>query len=191
MNLPPTPILMMILLLVGVIAFAFGSYLWDHRKQIIEIHRVRKHYRKKDRLCIDYWRIDDIFIRDTAHHNKAEPRFTWVPKETTDESLYRAGYLKAIKWMDDLRYVGIPVFVQLHNFKLIDLERDWKEIGLDRPIKMTSSTMYNVYKNESMKRNISGLTKINFAAIDVKSLIVLLPIIIGVVFGCMYLMKVI
>lgn len=181
---------MLIAVIVIIVAALVGLWLWDHRADIKDIREVRKHYHKNDKLVIDYYRVPTVFVTDT-YKNRAEPRIRWVGAETSESDLYLAGYLKAEKWMEDLRYLGVPVFVQLHNFKIIDPEKDWKKLELKKPNKMKSSTMYNVYHNQNMKKNITGLTRINFATIDLKSLAVMLPIIIGVVFGLLYVMKMI
>ena len=91
--------------------------------------------------------------------------------------------------MKDLRYFHVPVFVRIHNMSLIDPEKEWQRSKLDKPNKLTSSVMYNVYHNQNMKRSISGMTKINFATMDLKSLGVMMPIIIGVIFAIFFIMK--
>ena len=170
-------VLLIILMIVGIVGF----YLWDKRKEIKDILIVRKHARKKDKLLIDYWRIDEVFITRSEHKNKMVHEYTWVHCEESE--LYQQDYLKAEKWMDQLRYVGVPVYVRLHNFKCLDTTK------MENPNRITSSVMYNVYQAQNMKRYISGMTKVQFAPIDIKSLGVMIPVIIGIALGMLYFLR--
>lgn len=171
-------ILLMIIVLVAVIALVAGLFVWDHRKDIMDIKDVRKHYHRKDKLLIDYWPIDEIFQQNVTHKNKMDRTIRWVNCDESD--LIHQEYLIAEKWMTELRYIGIPVYVRLHNFHIIDPAK------LEEPNEMTSSIMYNVYHAQTIKRYISGMTKVGFAPMDVKSLGVLLPVVIGLAIGLMY-----
>ena len=174
-----TPIyLILILLIIMIIAVPVVMFLWDNRKEIKDIIEVRHHARKKDKLLIDYYRLDPIFLGNIDHRNKMVHEMKWV--HTTEEELYKSDYLKAEKWMDKFRYIGVPVFVRLHNFKILDPQQ------MDKPNKITSSVMYNVYHAQSMKKAISGMTKLQFAPIDVKALGVMMPVIIGIAIGMLY-----
>ena len=48
--------------------------------------------------------------------------------------------------------------------------------------------MYNVYKNNTEKRAVDGMTKIRYNAMDVKSIGLLIPIAIGLFIGVLYFM---
>ena len=96
--------------------------------------------------------------------------------------------MKAEKWMTQLRYIGIPVFVKLHNFKLIDPREDWQKLGLLRPNMITTSVLCNVYRARTVKKYISNmLGKVKFAEMDVKVLAFIIPIVLGVAVGVFYL----
>ena len=176
-----TMTLIIILAIVIAVATVVVKFMIDHKKDIKDIREVRKHKRNGDALLIDYWRTDEGFV--TTHHK------WWFRKTTkwtheSDEEIYLQGYYQTDRWMTDLRYFGVPVFVKLHNFKIIDPEQ------LPEPYtnRLTSSVLYNVYHAQNMKRYIAGLTKIGFAPIDLKGAAVVIPVIIGLAIGVFYFM---
>ena len=177
-----SPLMLMIILLIVVVVLAVAAvFAYQHKEDIKDIKDVRKHKRGGDALLIDYWRMDDVFV--TTHHKwwfRKTERWT----HESDEEIYLQGYYMTDRWMTDLRYFGVPVFVRLDNFKLIDPEQ------LPEPYtnRLTSSVLYNVYHAQNMKRYIAGLTKIGFAPIDMKSAAVVVPVIIGLVIGVVYFM---
>ena len=114
---------------------------------------------------------------------------TWHPKgvsvEEPYEEIYRMGYDKAEKWMSELRYIGIPIFVKLHNFSIIDPATMDESYGQRN--RVTSSVMHNVYKNRTAKRFVDHImAKIKFAEMDVKTLGLIIPIVIGLAIGVAY-----
>ena len=77
----PPIIMMMYGLIILIIAILVIYYVWSYRAQIKDIHRVRKHARAGDRLLIDYYRIDDVFI--LSHQtNQVKEVYTWVSHDT-------------------------------------------------------------------------------------------------------------
>ena len=187
-------LLMLLIILGGMLCaiayFAYGFYK-DHKADILHIRECRAHYHKGDALCIDYWRMDGPFGLD-RHRRWMEVTRSWVPKgdnpEEIYEGIYRAGYLSAEKWMTKLRYYGIPVFVKLHNFKIID-PRTMDEARIGYPQnKITSTILYNTYKARTVKKWKDALSKVSFAEMDLKGLGIFLPLIIGLAIGVAYFM---
>lgn len=170
--------LMMILAVLLIVSLIVGIWIYDHRADIRDIREVRRHARHREKLVIDYWRIDEVFQPNNVHKQAMRSAREWTM--ASDEALIGQGYLRAEKWMSELRYVGIPIYVRLHNFKIID------PTTLPKPNRLTSSVMFNVYHAQNMKRYISGLTKIQFAPMDLKSLGLLIPVIIGLAIGLLY-----
>lgn len=186
-------LIIVILIMVAMIVYMGIDILRQHWAQIKHIAQCRKHYHKKDALAIDYWRMDELFGLDD-HRQWMERRMKWVPKgsyiEEPYEDLYRQGYMRAEKWMPQLRYIGIPVFVKLHNFKIIDPKTMDERITGHAPNRLTTSVLYNVYKARTLKKAIAGFGKIKFAEMDVKALAFIIPIIIGIIIAVAYfLMK--
>lgn len=187
----------MLLLIITCVAMCctisyFGYQIYkDHKAEIKHIIECRRHQHRKDAFVIDYWRMDSAFGLDD-HRQWMDDTTRWVPKgkniDEPYEDLYREGYLKADKWMTQLRYFGIPVFVKLHNFKIIDPRTmDESITGYDRN-ELTSSIMYNVYAAKTVKRFIDNLSRISFAEMDIKGLGLIIPIILGIGVGCAYVL---
>lgn len=176
-------------LLVFMILYIVGGIIWDHRADIKDILKVRKHYHRKDALLIDYYRMEPV-LGLYGGKNWMDDVRKWHPKgasiEEPYEEVYRMGYDKAEKWMSELRYIGIPVFVRLHNFDIIDpATMDEERYGQRN--RATSSIMHNVYKNRTAKRFVDHImAKIKFAEMDVKTLGFVIPIIIGLAIGMAY-----
>lgn len=111
------------MLIITIVILAVW-FCWDHRAQIHDIREVRKHYHKKDALLLDYYRTEPVMSPDKYRDYMTVTK-GWMPidKENVDEpyaKAYMNGYYIAEKWMSNLRYAGIPVFVRIHNFKLCD-----------------------------------------------------------------------
>ena len=104
--------------------------------------------------------------------------------------LYVKNYIKCEKYKDKLRYYGIPVFIRFHGFTVLDLgdPETAESFGFSRPNKIGSATMHDFLKSNTLSRFMAGFTKVSFAPIDVKMLIIVAPIIIGVVLGMLYFM---
>lgn len=170
---------LIIFAIVAAVIIVAVKFAYDHRKDIRDIRQVRKHKRDGEALLIDYWRIDSIFINN--HHKWWQKKTMQWTKES-DAEIYKMGYYSADRWMTDLRYWGVPIFVRLHNYKLIDPSQP--------PYKnrLTSSVLYNTYDAQTTKRFISGLTKLGFAPIDMKGAAVVIPVIIGIGIGVFYFM---
>ena len=179
------------LIMIGILGYLFYDVFKRWLPQIRHIISCRKHKKNKDALVIDYWKMDPAFNLDD-HRMYMDRRMRWEPIgayiEEPYEDLFRQGYMRAEKWMSELRYVGIPVFVKLHNFKLIDPRTQWKELGLPRPNLITTSVLCNVYRARTVKKYISNmLGKVKFAEMDVKVLAFIIPIVLGVAVGVFYL----
>ena len=178
-----TLILIVAAIMFIVLGWTLYGFYKDHKVAIQHIRSCRKHAHKKDALCIDYWRMDPQFTL-SDHANWMDHSMKWVPKgdnpDDPYEGIYREGYMSADKWMTNLRYFGVPVFVRIHNFKVIDPRTmDEKEIGYPRN-QLTSSIMYNIYKAKTIKKYIDSLTKLKFAEMDIKAWAFLIPIILGI-----------
>lgn len=189
MNTMFTILGIVVLFLVFAGWMAYGYYK-DNKNNIDSIRTCRQHKQNGDVLLLDYWRLDDIF--GINHKPTMDCTKTWgtpgTDPENPYENFYRSGYLFAEKWMPNLRYAGIPVFVKLHNFYIIDPKTiNEKEIGFQRN-RLTSSIMYNVYKARTLKKFIDGITKIRLGEMDMKSLGIIIPIVIGLVIGVAYFM---
>lgn len=162
-----------LLLIIGIIvAVFFSAFIVIYWEQVKDVFRIRNHRRKNERLLIDYYR-ETNFMGHWAHRR----RMTWT---TLNEATIRSlGYMKAEKWEDNLRYTGVPIYVRLHEFK-----------KPDEPNKIQSSTLYNVYVSRSVKNFIQGiLTKIGFSPMDMKTLAILIPIVIGIIIGMWYFLS--
>ena len=176
-------------LLIFMILYIVGGIIWDHRADIKDIFKVRKHYHRKDALLIDYYRMEPVLGLYKGKNWMDDVR-TWHPKgvsvEEPYEEIYRMGYDRAEKWMSELRYIGIPVFVKLHNFSILDPAT--MDEGIYGPRnRATSSIMHNVYKNRTAKRFVDHLmAKIKFAEMDVKTLGLIVPLVIGLAIGVAY-----
>lgn len=190
-----SPIMTIYLIIFAVFFIVIGYFVYgfykDHRDEIQHIRSCRKHARRKDALAIDYWRMDPVFGLDD-HRQWMDDTMRWVPKgknfDEPYEDLYREGYMSAQKWMTQLRYFGVPVFVRLHNFKTIDPRTMDENITGYPTNELTSSIMYNVYSAKTVKRFIDNLSKISWAEMDIKGLGLIIPIIIGVGVGCVWLL---
>lgn len=182
-------LIIVILVMVAMIIYMGIDILRQHWEQIKHIAQCRKHYHKKDALVIDYWRMDDMFGLDD-HRQWMERSMKWVPKgsyiEEPYEHLYREGYMKAEKWMPQLRYIGVPVFVKLHNFKIIDPRTMDEKVTGYEPNQLTTSILYNVYKSRTLKKAIAGFGKIRMPEMDLKAMAFIIPIIIGIIIAVAY-----
>ena len=186
------------IILIGILCIMAGIILWmlrdilkQYRAQLKHIAECRKHHKNKDALAIDYWRMDKSFNLDD-HRWWMDKTMRWVPRgnyiEEPYEDLYREGYLKAEKWMPELRYIGIPVFVKLHNFKLCDPRQHFSEIS-GKPCLITTSVLYNVYKARTLKKAIAGLGKVKLPEMDLKAMAFIIPLILGILIAIFYLMR--
>lgn len=163
----------LLLLIVGIfIAVIFSAFIIIYWEDVKDIFRIRNHRRKHERLLIDYYRETTFY-----GHWGFTKRVQWTKlNESTIRSL---GYVKAEKWEDDMRYVGVPIYVRLHQFK-----------KPAEPNKIQSSTLYNVYVSRSVKNFIQGiLTKIGFSPMDMKTLAILIPVAIGIAIGMWYFLS--
>ena len=177
-------------LLIFMILYIIGGIIWDHRRDIKDILAVRRHYHKKDALLIDYYRLDQAF--GPYPGSWMDDVKSWHPKgtgvEDPYEEVYRMGYDRAEKWMSQLRYLGVPVFIKLHNFTIIDPET-MDETKFGQRNRITSSIMYNVYKARTSKRFIEHImARVKFAEMDVKTLGLIIPIVLGLCIGVAYFM---
>jgi len=163
----------LLLLIVGIlITVIFSAFIIIYWEDVKDIFRIRNHRRKNERLLIDYYRETTFY-----GHWGFTKRTQWTKlNEATIRSL---GYVKAEKWEDNMRYVGVPIYVRLHQFK-----------KPAEPNKIQSSTLYNVYVSRSVKNFIQGiLTKIGFSPMDMKTLAILIPVAIGIAIGMWYFLS--
>lgn len=153
---------------IGIIIYALHEY----KEDLKDIKEIQKHRSKKDSLLIDYYRVVD---RAPGIYNPQYFRKVLSWTDAKESEIYEKGYLQAEKWSDDLRYIGIKIYVRMHGFKLPE-----------EPSKITSSVLYNVYSSRSVNKFISGITKINFNSMDMKTLAVIIPVAIGIGLGMFY-----
>lgn len=176
-------LIILIVLMVGLIAFMAIDTLRQYWTQIKHIRECRKHYHAKDAYVIDYWRLEQPFALD-GHRQWMDSTKKWVPRgdyiEEPYEDLYRAGYMKAEKWMPQLRYIGIPVFVKLHNFKIADPRTMDPSVTGHKRNRVTTSILYNVYKARTLKRAIAGFGKVKLAEMDTKAMMFIILAIVGI-----------
>lgn len=157
-----------VIFIVGM-AIYFGT---AYRSDLQDIGDIQQHRKKKDVLLIDYYRVVN---RSDSEYNPQYYRKVLSWSDAAESQIYERGYLQAEKWMEDLRYAGIKVYVRLHHFYLPP-----------EPSKISASVLYNVYNSRSVSRFINGITKINFATMDMKTLMVLIPIVLGLAIGMFY-----
>lgn len=172
-------IITLLIILIAIGGIMFGIY-YHFNDAITKSLEIQKHNMKKEALLIDYYRMDIPFKPDNRNYfTKTQ---TWTNK--SDDEIYHMGYDKAEKWMDDLRYAGVPIFVKLHNFRMFDI------YSMDEPNRIGSAVLYNVYRSRTVGKFISGLmTRIGFPTMDIKTIAVMVPIAIGVVVGMLYFMR--
>lgn len=182
-------LIILIVLMLALIAFMAFDTLRQYWGQIKHIMECRKHYHRKDALAIDYWRMDPQFGLDD-HRQWMDHTMKWVPKGDyilePYEDLYRAGYMKAEKWMPQLRFIGISVFVKLHNFQIANPETMDPAVTGHKRNKITTSTLYNVYKARTMKRALAGFGKLKLAEMDLKAMAFIIPVVVGLIIAVGY-----
>lgn len=128
-----------------------------------------KHIINKDAMLLDYWAQEDgayTLIKKWSN----------LPKDW----ILQMGYLTGEKFQTDLKYINTKTYVRFHNWKLVD--------PAEKNNFMTSATLYDYLKSNSCENFISGMTKISFAPIDLKMVMVAAPIIIGIIIGMVYFM---
>ena len=123
----------------------------------------------------------------------AEKRIVDCPERWTtekQEELIPQGYIVLQKYKDKVRYAGIPVYMRLNGFVVLDLsdEETAKKFGYPKPNRIGSSAMHDFLKSNTLSRFVAGFTRVGFAPIDVKMLIMIAPILIGIVIGMAYFM---
>lgn len=148
---------------------------------------IRKHIRNHEKLLIDR----------TPHPDKPHVYINhehWTTASVSD--IYGDGYYKAINFKDEIAYYGAKVFVKFNGFNVLDPEKrtyyDLEEIkeeaakDLTKPNYITSSNLYSFYCSEVVKRFMDGMTRIAFAPIDTKMLIMVGAVVVGLVLGMAY-----
>lgn len=98
----------------------------------------------------------------------------------TDSHIYEMGYLKAINFKDEVAYYNAPVYVRFNDMSAKDPR------AMDPPILINSSNLYSFYCSETTKRFMDGMTRISFAPIDTKMLVMVVAIAIGIAIGMAY-----
>lgn len=94
------------------------------------------------------------------------------------------------KFKDELRYAGVPCYMKLHGFSVIDLSdpETAEKFGFDKPVKIGSAEQHDFLKSNTLTKFMAGFTRVGFAPIDVKMVIMLAPIVIGLILGMAYFM---
>lgn len=122
-----------------------------------------------------------------------ENRIVDCPEDWTtlkQEELIPQGYIVIQKFKDKLRYAGIPVYIRLNGFVVLDLGdvETAKNFGYSKPNRIGSSAMHDFLKSNTLSRFVAGFTRVGFAPIDMKMLVIVAPILIGIVIGMAYFM---
>lgn len=170
-----------IITILVIIAFIIGLgvyFGWEYKEDLKDIKDIQIHRKAKEALLIDIHRVGMGTLHDPTHQYFRQTK-SWIRCHTDEdkEKIYRLGYMEAEKWLDDLRYVGIKTYVRIHGFT-----------APPEPNKITSSVLYNVYSSRSVSKFVNGITKINLSTMDVKTIGVLIPIVIGIALGMLYFM---
>lgn len=161
-----------------------GSYgMMDFKKS----KEIRKHIKNKEKLLIDR----------SPHPDKPHVYINHEHWTTaSDSDIYADGYYKAINFKDEIAYYGAKIFVRFNGFNVFDPELE-KYLTLDeineqsanfmeRPNHITSSNLYSFYCSEVVKKFMDGMTRISFAPIDMKMLIMAGAVVVGLVLGMVY-----
>ncbi len=167
-----------------------GSFgLMDFKKS----REIRKHIKNKEKLLIDR----------SPHPDKPHVYINHEHWTTASEhDIYGDGYYKAINFKDEIAYYGAKVFVRFDGFNILDTKRmcyvsmeriregtdddEAEPIGNVKPNYITSSSLYSFYCSEVVKRFMDGMTRISFAPIDTKMLILVGAVVVGLVLGMAY-----
>lgn len=96
------------------------------------------------------------------------------------------------KFKDQLRYAGVPVFIKLHGFTVIDLSdpETAKRFGFDNPVKIGSAEQHDFLKSTTLTKFMAGFTRVGFAPIDMKMMLMIAPIALGLILGMAYFLGV-
>lgn len=127
-----------------------------------------EHIKNKDAMLLDYYRDGHNYVLKRC----------WSDLDAT--SIYSLGYLKAEKFQTKLIYTNTPTYVRFHGWERCDATQYGNY--------MTSAVLYDYLTSDSSARFISGMTKINFAPIDMKMIMIALPVIAGIIIGMVYFM---
>ena len=137
--------------------------------QFDDFFAVREHARKKHAVLMDFYMQDNKIY--TLRREWTELPADWI---------YQQGYYLGDKFQTEIKYYGVKTYVRFHN---------WKQCNAaDYGNFMSSATLYDYLKSDTSTRFISGMTKLTFAPIDLKMIIVALPIIAGIIIGMLYFM---
>lgn len=156
-----------------------------------ESKEIRKHISNKEKLLIDR----------TPHPDKPHTFINhehWTAASLSE--IYADGYYKAINFKDEIAYYGAKIFVRFNGFNILDPETmryynlemiseegaEQKESGQRNPNHITSSNLYSFYCSEVVKRFMDGMTRVAFAPIDTKMLILAGAVVVGLVLGMAY-----
>lgn len=115
--------------------------------------------------------INLIYDPDTNTYERYD---SWTA--LSKENIYRMGYKDAVKFHDDLRYSGVKTYVRLSGFS-----------EADQPNKETSSTLADFWYSDAARDFQKGLTQTKFASLDMKQIMVMIPVVIGLVLGIFFL----
>lgn len=127
-------------------------------------HREILKQNLKGRKLVDTWTLNrltgTVYIKHEFTNNSAE-------------FMQAMGYYRAEKYLDTLCGIGMPCFVKFENFTVADL-KDNRE---------TASTLRDYCDSNIDKKMRAGFSKIQWDAMDVKSLGLILCIAAGVIIG--------
>ena len=148
---------------------------------------IRKHIRNNEKLLIE--RMPHPLIPHTYFNHEH-----WTTASVSD--IYAEGFYKAINFKDEIAYYGANVFVKFSGFNVLDPEkmvyydieqiREEQRAEIEKPNYITSSNLYSFYCSEVVKRFMDGMTRISFAPIDMKMLIMIGAVTVGLVIGMAY-----
>ena len=148
---------------------------------------IRKHIRNNEKLLIERKPHPSIPHTYINHEH-------WTTASVSD--IYAEGFYKAINFKDEIAYFGAKVFVKFSGFNVLDPEkrvycdieqiREEQPAEIEKPNYITSSNLYSFYCSEVVKRFMDGMTRIAFAPIDTKMLIMVGAVTVGLVIGMAY-----
>lgn len=137
--------------------------------ELSEIAAIRRHIRQHDKLLINI----SVDIGGINRYHRSE---RWT--DETAESIIYNGYTKGINWHDEIVYYGANTYVRLLGFQEAPQTGNLE----------TSGTLCDYYSSDASKQFQAGMTKVSFAPIDTKMLIMIVPIVIGIILGMAYFM---
>ena len=137
----------------------------------IKEHPIYRSLFKKEKMLVD------IICQPSG---KMDIREYWT--DSTTEKIYRQGYIKAIDYLHDTKYIFTKCFMRLINFKCFDVEK-WNREH-DNPDEQlpidTSYTLNDYLKSQAEKRFRNGMSRAALLnGIDSKFIMIIIIVLVG------------